>query len=83
MTTLKMEFRLHYVTCFKDQSHLSLVNFSGILGAYLDLSGNTSGSVIFVAPRSAVDQADAAGRTTLSWVAQRGDLEAVNQLLGC
>lgn len=83
MTTLKMEFRLHYVTYLKDQSHLSLFNFSGILGAYLDLSGNTSGSVLFVIPRSAVDQADAAGRTTLSCVAQRGELEAVNQLLGC
>ena len=68
---------------FQDLSHLSLFNFPDLLGAYLDLSGKTFGSVMFVNPRSAVDQADAAGRTTLSWAAQRGDLEAVKQLLGC
>jgi ankyrin repeat protein len=68
---------------FYDQSHLNVFNFPDLLSAYLDLSGKTFGSILSLTLRSAIDQVDVNGRTTLSWAAQKGDSEIVIQLLGC
>ena len=68
---------------FDDRSNLTAFEFPELLSAYLDLSGKTFDSVLSQTPRPAIDLVDVSGRTTLSWAARRGDLEAVKQLLGC
>lgn len=68
---------------FHDRSQLISFDFPELLSAYLDLSGKTFDSVLSQTPRPAIDLVDVSGRTTLSWATQRGDHEAVKQLLGC
>ena len=68
---------------FHDQSHLTVFDFPDLLRAYLDLSGKTFGSILSLTLRSAIDQVDVNGRTTLSWAAQKGDSEIASRLLGC
>ena len=68
---------------FADQSQLDLFQFPELHKAYLGLSGKLFEDVLSSTPRSSVDQADAVGRTALSWAAQRGDWETAGQLLRC
>ena len=68
---------------FRDQSQLDLFHFPELHKAYLGVSGKTFESVLLSTPRSSIDEADALGRTVLSWVAQRGDRDTMGQLLCC
>lgn len=68
---------------FHDRSQLISFDFPELLSAYLGLSGRTFDSILSLTPRPAIDLVDVSGRTTLSWAAQRGDYEAMKQLLGC
>ena len=80
-------FQSTYLDClndlFGDRSNLILFDFPELLSAYLGISGRTFGSVLAQTPRSSIDLVDASGRTTLSWAAGKGDLDAVKKLLNC
>lgn len=70
---------LHHV--FDDRASLLEFNFPELHKAFLNLSGEDFYKVLLSTQREDVDQVDYMGRTTLSWAAARGDLEAVEQLL--
>ena len=66
---------------FSDRSQLEECNFPNLHKAYFNISGKTFQSVLIQTQRSVIDQVDGLGRTLLSWAAQRGDYETVQQLL--
>ncbi len=70
---------LHHV--FDDRASLLEFDFPELHKAFLNLSGENFYKVLLSTQREDVDQVDYMGRTTLSWAAARGDLEAVEQLL--
>lgn len=70
---------LHHV--FDDRASLLEFDFPELHKAFLNLSGENFYKVLISSQREDVDQIDYMGRTTLSWAAARGDLEAVEQLL--
>lgn len=66
---------------FSDRSELAFFHFSELHQACLGLPGKTFADVLSFTTRSAIDVVDNAGRTSLSWAAQRGDSNAVEKLL--
>lgn len=70
---------LHHV--FDDRASLLEFDFPELHKAFLNLTGEKFYKVLLSTQREDVDQVDYMGRTTLSWAAERGDLEAVEQLL--
>ncbi len=70
---------LHHV--FEDRASLLEFDFPELHKAFLNLTGENFYKVLLSTQREDVDQVDYMGRTTLSWAAARGDLEAVEQLL--
>ena len=64
-----------------DERGLEIFGFQELHKAYLDLSGRTFDEVLAKTPRSMIDQADANGRTVLSWASERGDHYTVARLL--
>lgn len=70
---------LHHV--FDDRASLLEFDFPELHKAFLNLCGEDFYKVLLSTQKEDVDQVDYMGRTTLSWAAARGDLEAVEQLL--
>ncbi len=64
-----------------DEPQLELLGFSDLHQAYLGMFGRRFVDVLSAVSRSAIDQTDANGRTTLSWATMRGDDQVVAQLL--
>ena len=66
---------------FNDQSSLDTFGFTELHEASLGISTKSFSNLLSCSPRTIVDQLDAERRSTLSWAAQRGDLEMIRQLL--
>ena len=66
---------------FASFASLSQFEFPELQKALLGLSGRDFDTVIRSMQRAEIDQVDRIGRTTLSWAAARGNLDAVQQLL--
>lgn len=66
---------------FNDRSLLDTFGFTDLHEAYLGVSSRSFGDLLVSSSRAVTDQVDAGQRSTLSWAAQRGDLETIQQLL--
>lgn len=66
-----------------DKPDLSLLRFPNLIRTYVCSSPEAFENVLSMTPRSAVDDVDATGSTTLFWAVQRGDYDAVRKLLLC
>ena len=68
---------------FHDDSQLFAFDLPDLTRALLKISGKDFYNVLASTPRSAIDDTDANGRTTLAWAACQGDGDAVKALLAC
>lgn len=66
---------------FDNFAPLSRLEFPELQKALLGISGRDFDTVLQTVKRAELDQIDHRGRTTLSWAAARGKLDAVQQLL--
>ena len=66
---------------FHDDSQLVAFDMPDLTRAFLKLSGADFHNVLKSTPRSAIDDTDATGRTTLAWAARQGKEDAVKALL--
>ena len=64
-----------------DRTLLDTFGFTELHEASLGISKQPFGNSLMSCPRAAIDEVDAGQRSTLSWAAQRGDLDVIQQLL--